>query len=204
MKPGALDIPPMITRAAWPTSARESMTWSSVPLPSRRRTKQSLPVLRRKITRPAMATSSPVRVSGSSSPRSIRGSNFSRISVRVWLRSTVSGYALRPASIRRSRFSRRTRICSGRDSSSEAADTAGVWSVMVPKPKRWAGQVWLRVNTSSRPSRVSQGWCSVKVAHSSTTSGASPPVAITVTSARSRRSSATIRVTIPSTWLAKP
>ena len=49
-----------------PTSASESITWSSVPSPSRSRTKQSLPVLRRKITRPVTATSTPVWWSGPS------------------------------------------------------------------------------------------------------------------------------------------
>ena len=71
-----------------PTSASESITWSSVPSPSRSRTKQSLPVLRRKITRPATATVSPVRVSGSSSCPSY----VARTSASVWVRSTVTGY----------------------------------------------------------------------------------------------------------------
>ena len=65
----------------------QSITWSSVPSPSRSRTKQSLPVLRRKITRPVTATRSPVRVSGSSSCPSY----VSRISASVWVRSTVTG-----------------------------------------------------------------------------------------------------------------
>ena len=53
-----------------PTSARLSITWISEPSPSRSRAKQSLPVLRWKITRPVIATCSPVWVSGSSSPAS--------------------------------------------------------------------------------------------------------------------------------------
>jgi hypothetical protein len=50
-----------------PRSASDSITWSSVPSPSRSRTKHSLPVLRRNITRPATATVSPVCVSGARS-----------------------------------------------------------------------------------------------------------------------------------------
>ena len=67
-----------------PTSARLSITWISEPSPSRSRAKQSLPVLRWKMTRPVIATCSPVRVSGSSSPRSSFGSHVSRISRIVW------------------------------------------------------------------------------------------------------------------------
>ena len=47
-----------------PTSASESIACSSVPSPSRSRAKHSLPVLRRKITRPVTATWSPVVVVG--------------------------------------------------------------------------------------------------------------------------------------------
>ena len=50
-----------------PTSARLSITWSSVPSPSRSRAKQSLPVLRWWITLPVTETTVPVWVSGSSS-----------------------------------------------------------------------------------------------------------------------------------------
>ena len=46
------------------------MTWSSVPSPSLRRTKQSFPVFRRNITRPTTATVRPVWVSGSSAASS--------------------------------------------------------------------------------------------------------------------------------------
>ena len=70
-----------------PTSASESITCSSEPSPSRSRTKQSFPVLRRNITRPATATRSPVCVSGSSSCPSY----VARISASVWVRSTVTG-----------------------------------------------------------------------------------------------------------------
>ena len=74
-----------------PTSARLSITWISEPSPSRSRAKQSLPVLRWKITRPVIATCSPVRVSGSSSPASSGPSYFSRICRIVWVRSTTVG-----------------------------------------------------------------------------------------------------------------
>ena len=70
-----------------PTSARLSITWISEPSPSRSRAKQSLPVLRWKITRPVIATCSPVRVSGSSSWPSY----FSRTCRIVWVRSTTVG-----------------------------------------------------------------------------------------------------------------
>ena len=49
--------------ASAPTRSRDSIACSSVPSPSRRVAKQSLPVLRRKITRPVTATRSPVAVS---------------------------------------------------------------------------------------------------------------------------------------------
>ena len=71
-----------------PTSARLSITWISEPSPSRSRAKQSLPVLRWKITRPVIATCSPVRVSGSSSCRRRTSPGSARI---VWVRSTVIG-----------------------------------------------------------------------------------------------------------------
>ena len=76
-----------------------------MPSPSRSRAKQSLPVLRWKITRPVIATRSPVRVSGSSSCPSY----FSLIWRTVWVRSTTVGYAGTPSGSR-CRFSRRTRF----------------------------------------------------------------------------------------------
>ena len=71
-----------------PTSARLSITWISEPSPSRSRAKQSLPVLRWKITRPVIATCSPVRVSGLELPLP---SYFSRTCRIVWVRSTTVG-----------------------------------------------------------------------------------------------------------------
>ena len=62
----------------------------------------------------------------------------------------------------------------------------------------------LRPKTISSPSRVSQGWWSVKTAHSSTTSGASPPVAIDGQLVGLQPSSSRIRPTMPSTCAAKP
>ena len=65
----------------------------------------------------------------------------------------------------------------------------------------------LRAKTRRRPIRVSHGsWTSTTLA-SSSTSGARPPVAITVTSSGSPSGptiAAAIRVTTPSTWPAKP
>ena len=73
-----------------PTSASESMACSSVPSPSRRRTKQSLPVLRRKITRPVdrdLLAGVGVRLE-----LRLEGRRTSRGSRRgVWVRSTVTG-----------------------------------------------------------------------------------------------------------------
>ena len=54
---------PGLQRAPAPTRSRESIACNSVPSPSRRVAKQSLPVLRTKITRPVTATWSPVAVS---------------------------------------------------------------------------------------------------------------------------------------------
>ena len=115
---------------------------------------------------------SPVRVSGSSSAAA---SYVARTSASVWVRSTVTGYAAPPDSSSRCRFSRRTRICSGRSSSTRFG--ARGWSVMAPKPRSrvrsscvWrsiapgrtrAGALSVASKTISRPSRVSQGWWSV-------------------------------------------
>ena len=88
--------------ASSPTSARLSITWSRVPIPSWRVAKQSLPVLRTNITRPATPTTSWV-----SSPVS-RWPHCSRTSARVWVRATTTGYGGCPSSSSRARFSRRT------------------------------------------------------------------------------------------------
>ena len=67
-----------------PTRSRESITWSSAS-PSRRVAKQSLPVLRKKMTRPVTPTFSPVIVSGS------RSGCAARTAASVVVRSTVTG-----------------------------------------------------------------------------------------------------------------
>ncbi len=71
---------PMSTRsfqaASWssPTLASESIAWISVPSPARSVAKHSLPVLREKMTRPAMPTRSPVAVSSGRSGKRERTS----------------------------------------------------------------------------------------------------------------------------------
>ena len=82
--------------ASSPTSASESMTCSCVPLPSCRVAKQSLPVLRWNIMRPATATTSWVSCPGSSlvapSPSpSGTAWYFARRSCREVDRSTLTG-----------------------------------------------------------------------------------------------------------------
>src|SRR5690606_4972921 len=94
-----------------PTLARLSMACSSVPSPSRRVAKHSLPVFRMNMTRPVTPTTSPVWVSTG------RSGWAARTSASVCVRGTSTGYGSVAASSSRSRLSRRTRICSGRASS---------------------------------------------------------------------------------------
>src|SRR5699024_3027235 len=68
-----------------------------------------------------------------------------------------------------------------------------------PSPTAPRAQPTLRSKTRRRPMRVSQGSYTSTVSHSSTTVGARPPVATTVTSSGVTVSSVTIRSTIPST-----
>ncbi|GAB3869502.1 hypothetical protein GCM10029964_001870 [Kibdelosporangium lantanae] len=88
------------------------MAWSSVPSPSRNVAKHSFPVFRTNITRPVTPTTSPVDVSGG------RPEWAARTSASVCVRGSSTGYGCLPASSSRSRFSRRTRICSGSSSCS--------------------------------------------------------------------------------------
>ena len=60
------------SRPSSPATARDTITCSSAPPPSRRRAKHSLPAVRRKMTRPVMETVLPVLVSGSRCPNSAR------------------------------------------------------------------------------------------------------------------------------------
>ena len=102
------------------------MTCSRVPAPSWRVAKQSLPVLRMYITRPAVRTTASVSCPASRCPQSRRRSP------RLWVRSTHTGYAACPLAMSRSRLSRRTRSCSGRSSTSSLGPMGSVgtvWSV---------------------------------------------------------------------------
>ncbi len=68
-----------------PTLSSESIAWISAPPPERRVAKQSLPVLRTKMTRPAIETTSPVAVSGS------RSGYAARTCAMVRVTGTVTG-----------------------------------------------------------------------------------------------------------------
>ncbi|CAB4668453.1 unannotated protein [freshwater metagenome] len=94
-----------------PTLSSENIAWSSVPSPSRKVAKQSLPVSRLKIMRPVKDWMSPVVTSIS------RDAYFARTSASESVRATPTGYGSIPRSIRPARFSRRIRNCSGRSSS---------------------------------------------------------------------------------------
>ena len=76
-------------RDSSPTAARDTMTWRRTASPSApdscRVAKQSLPVLRRKTTRPVTDTVSPEVQSGS------WPSNRSRTSASAWVRGTCTG-----------------------------------------------------------------------------------------------------------------
>jgi len=112
--PVTLTISPISTSAfqasSWvsPTLSRESITCSSVPSPSRTMAKQSFPVSRLKMIRPAIDSVFP---DGVSVARSLKRS---RISFRVEVRGTWTGYASTPRARSESRFSRRILNCSGR------------------------------------------------------------------------------------------
>ena len=80
-----VDVAFQSARASSPTSARLSITCSRVPTPSCRVAKQSLPVLRTKITRPATPTTSWV-----SSPVS-RCPHCSRTASKECVRATATG-----------------------------------------------------------------------------------------------------------------
>src|SRR5690606_10584290 len=109
--------------ASSPTSARLSMPWRRLPSPSCSVTKQSLPPMRTKTTRPATPTTSSVSWPASRCPWDARTSAIE------WVTGTDTGYASTPLASSRSRFSRRTRSCSGRSSVGGAAvsSAAGFW-----------------------------------------------------------------------------
>ena len=106
-----------------PTSASDNIAWSRTPesfseRPSCRVAKQSLPVLRMKTTRPVTDTTASV-----SSPAVQLAPGVPHVAqaVGAWHRD---GIGLVDCASNRSRFSRRTRICSGRSS----VITRVVWS----------------------------------------------------------------------------
>ena len=108
------------SRESCPTLSSDNIACSSVPSPSRKVAKQSLPVSRLKIMRPVRLSVSPVATSTS------RFTYLSRISFSDLVRATATGYGSIPRSIRLARFSRRIRSCSGRSSSG-----AGVFSTFI-------------------------------------------------------------------------